>query len=69
VANGGFSSKRLTRVQDVLERHVDAGLIPGAVAVVARHGEAHIAASGTLAFEGVGSRTLWQATRSVASPR
>jgi hypothetical protein len=32
-------------VRDVLERHVDAGYVPGAVAVVARHGEFHIEAT------------------------
>jgi CubicO group peptidase (beta-lactamase class C family) len=57
VTTGGLSPKRLARVRDVLERHVDAGYIPGAVAVVARHGEVHIEATGTLAFEGAGSRT------------
>ena len=54
---GGFSPKRLTRVRDVLERSVDSGFVPGAVAAVARHGEVHIEATGTLAFEGAGSRT------------
>jgi hypothetical protein len=44
-------------VRDVLERHVDAGYVPGAVAVVARHGEVHIEATGSLAFEGAGSGT------------
>ena len=53
---GGFSSKRLARVRGVLERHVDAGYVPGAVAVVARHCEVHIEATGNLAFEGAGSR-------------
>jgi CubicO group peptidase (beta-lactamase class C family) len=57
VATGGFSSKRLTRVRDVLSRHVDAGYAPGAVAVLARHGEVHIEAAGQLAFEGAGSAT------------
>jgi CubicO group peptidase (beta-lactamase class C family) len=57
VTSGGFSSKRLTRVRDVLSRHLDAGYVPGAVAVVARHGEVHIEAMGNLAFEGAGSRT------------
>jgi CubicO group peptidase (beta-lactamase class C family) len=57
VTTGGFSSKRLGRVRDVLERHVDAGYVPGAVAVVARRGEVHIEATGTLAFEGAGSMT------------
>jgi CubicO group peptidase (beta-lactamase class C family) len=57
VTTGGLSSKRLTRVRDVLARHVDAGEAPGAVAVVARHGEVHIEATGHLAFEGAGSST------------
>lgn len=54
---GGFSSKRLTRVRKLLERHVDSGFVPGGVAVLARHGEVHIEAVGNLAFEGAGSRT------------
>ncbi|WP_199736872.1 MULTISPECIES: hypothetical protein [Micromonospora] len=54
---GGFSSKRLARVRELLERHVDSGFVPGAVAVLARHGEVHIEAVGHLAFEGAGSRT------------
>ncbi|MCX4966421.1 beta-lactamase family protein [Streptomyces sp. NBC_00654] len=41
----------------MLERHVEVGHGPGAVAVLARHGEVHIEAAGTLAFEGAGSRT------------
>ena len=57
MTSGGFSAKRLARVRDVLERHVDAGFVPGAVAVVARHGEVHIEATGNLAFEGTGSGT------------
>ena len=43
--------------ETLLERHVDAGFVPGAVAVLARHGEVHIEATGNLAFEGAGSRT------------
>ena len=54
---GGFSSKRLARVREVLERQVDAGYVPGAVAVVARRGEVHVEAVGTLAFEGEGANT------------
>jgi CubicO group peptidase (beta-lactamase class C family) len=57
VTTGGFSPKRLTRVRDMLGRCVDVGYFPGAVGVVARHGEVHIEATGTLAFEGAGSRT------------
>jgi CubicO group peptidase (beta-lactamase class C family) len=57
VTTGGFSLKRLVRVRDLLARHVEAGYAPGAVAVLARHGEVHIEATGTLAFEGAGSKT------------
>ncbi len=57
VTTGGFSSKRLSRVRDVLARHIDAGDGPGAVAVVARRGEVHIDALGKLAFDGAGSTT------------
>lgn len=61
MTTGGFSSSRLARVRDVLGRHVAAGDIPGAVAVVARHGEIHVEAIGHLAFEGTGSRTAMAA--------
>jgi CubicO group peptidase (beta-lactamase class C family) len=57
VPTGGFSLKRLARVRELLERHVDSGFVPGMVAVLARHGEVHIEATGNLAFEGAGSRT------------
>jgi CubicO group peptidase (beta-lactamase class C family) len=57
VTAGGFSSKRLVRVRELLERHVDSGFVPGAVAVLARHGEVQIEATGNLAFEGAGSGT------------
>ncbi len=57
MTTGGFSKKRLARVRDVLSRHLDAGWVPGAVAVVARRGEVHVEAMGTLAFEGAGSDT------------
>jgi hypothetical protein len=39
VTSGGFSPERLTQVRDVLSRNLDAGYVPGAVAVVARQGE------------------------------
>ncbi|HUD37636.1 MAG TPA: hypothetical protein VMR14_12095 [Streptosporangiaceae bacterium] len=57
MTSGGFSPRRLTRVRDVLSRHLDAGYVPGAVAVVARHGEVHVEAMGNLAFDGEGSGT------------
>src|SRR4051812_3640546 len=57
VTTAGFSSKRLARVRELLERHVDSGFVPGVVAVLARHGEVHMEATGTLAFSGEGSTT------------
>lgn len=57
MTSGGFPKRRLARVRDVLSRHLDADYVPGAVAVVARHGEVHIEAMGNLAFEGEGSGT------------
>lgn len=57
MAAGGLSLRRLARVRGLLERHVDAGFVPGAVAVVARRGEVRIEAAGSLAFEGAGSKT------------
>jgi CubicO group peptidase (beta-lactamase class C family) len=54
---GGFSSKRLARVRDLLARQVDIGYLPGAVVILARHGDVHIEAVGHLAFEGEGSTT------------
>jgi CubicO group peptidase (beta-lactamase class C family) len=57
VTAGGFSSKRLARVRAQLERTVDSGFVPGAVAVLARHGEVHVETIGNLAFEGAGSST------------
>jgi CubicO group peptidase (beta-lactamase class C family) len=61
VTIGGFSAKRLGRVREVLERYVDAGYVPGAVAVVARRGEVHAEAVGNLAFEGAGAGTAMAA--------
>src|SRR3989442_13490181 len=57
VTDGGFSSKRLARVRELLERHVDSGFVPGVVAVLARHGEVQVEATGNLALKGAGSRT------------
>ncbi|MEU4767622.1 serine hydrolase domain-containing protein [Actinosynnema sp. NPDC023794] len=55
MTTGGFSSKRLARVRELLERHVESGFVPGAVGVLARRGEVHVEATGALAFEGAGS--------------
>jgi CubicO group peptidase (beta-lactamase class C family) len=45
----GFSSARLQRIDDTLQRFVNAGKIAGAVSLIARHGKvAHFAATGLL---------------------
>lgn len=54
---GGFSASRLAQVRALLDRHVDSGFVPGAVAVLARHGDVHVEVIGTLAFEGAGAGT------------
>ena len=54
---GGLSSRRLARVRGLLDRQVDSGFVPGAVAVLARRGQVHVEATGTLAFQGTGART------------
>ncbi|HEX3648584.1 MAG TPA: serine hydrolase domain-containing protein, partial [Pseudonocardiaceae bacterium] len=48
----GLSATRLGRVRDTLVRHVDRGELPGAVAVVSRHGDTHVEAVGTMALGG-----------------
>src|SRR5690349_22580975 len=53
----GLSVKRLTRVRGLMDLQVDSGVVPGVLAVLARHGEVHIEATGTLAFDGAGSGT------------
>ena len=57
VAVGGFCSSGLARVRGLLERHVGSGFVPGALVVLARHGEVHVEVTGALAFEGAGSET------------
>ena len=57
MSTGGFSSKRLARLRHLLERYVDSGFVPGVLAVIARHGEVHVEATGCIAFEGTGSST------------
>ncbi len=47
---GAFSGSRLKRMREVIERQVEQGAIPGAVALVSRGGETHVGAVGTLAF-------------------
>ena len=60
----GFSQRRLARLTALLRRHVDQGFVPGAVAVLARHGEVHVASAGRLAFDGPGA-TIPMATDTI----
>lgn len=57
MTTAGFSSKRLARLRDLLDHLVDSGFVPGVVAVLARHGDVHLEATGYLAFDGPGSKT------------
>ncbi|NEA33597.1 serine hydrolase domain-containing protein [Streptomyces sp. SID13031] len=53
----GFSQKGLVRLRESLERLVDSAFVPGVTAVLARDGQVHVEAVGSLAFEGPGSKT------------
>ncbi|MGI8415124.1 MAG: serine hydrolase domain-containing protein [Nakamurella sp.] len=44
-------------MRSLLESQVDSGFVPGAMAVLARHGQVHMESTGNLAFEGAGSST------------
>lgn len=55
MTNRGFSPTRLERLTGQLERLVDERYVPGAVALLARHGEVHVSAVGHLAFDGPGA--------------
>ena len=45
-----LSRTRLVRMQAVLQHYLDTGYAPGLVALVNRHGQEHVVAMGTLAF-------------------
>ena len=47
-----WSRQRLGRLRDIMAGHVDRGTVPGLVYAVARHGEVHVEALGTLAADG-----------------
>ena len=49
---GGLSRARLQRVHDLLQRHLETRVVPGAVALVSRHGREHVDTVGSLAFGG-----------------
>ncbi len=52
MGTGAFDPTRLARLHDVLVRHVETGGVPGLAWMVARHGEAHAGAAGTLTAGG-----------------
>ena len=48
----GLSADRLKRVTELMQRHIDAGNISGAVTLIARNGRvAHLAAQGLMDIE------------------
>jgi CubicO group peptidase (beta-lactamase class C family) len=49
---GGFSQERLARLRPALAAHVDAGDMPGVVALVSRRGAVHVETVGTQSFGG-----------------
>jgi CubicO group peptidase (beta-lactamase class C family) len=49
--SAAFSKERLPRLHDALSRHVEAGDMPGLVALVSRRGETHVEAIGRQSFE------------------
>lgn len=51
-SNGGLSSERLSRMRDVMARHVECGAVPGLVTLVSRRGETHVDAVGTTTVGG-----------------
>lgn len=48
--SSGFSPKRLERLRDTLQRHVDRGRLPGLVGLISRRGVEHGVTIGNLAF-------------------
>lgn len=67
MSGSGLSPTRLTRLRDVMNRHVDSGQVPGLVALVARRGEVHVTAAGTVAAGGSGGPMTRDAIFRIAS--
>ena len=67
MTGSGLSPARLTRLHDVLNRHVDSGQVPGLVALVARRGEVHVTAAGTMEAGGGGGPMTRDAIFRIAS--
>ena len=49
MTDGGLSKARLGRMGEVIGGYVERGEVPGVVIVVARRGEVHVDAAGTMA--------------------
>ena len=49
-STGGFSRARRARMHEALRRHVEAGRVPGVVALVHRRGREHVEVMGSMAF-------------------
>lgn len=47
----GFSPLRLGRLHTAMQRHLDSGWAPGLVTLVNHHGQEHVEAMGTMAFD------------------
>jgi CubicO group peptidase (beta-lactamase class C family) len=67
MSGSGLSPARLARLRDVMNRHVDSGQLPGLVALVARRGEVHVTAAGTMAAGGGGGPMTRDAIFRIAS--
>ena len=50
MTRGWFSETGLARLHDVMAGHVERGDMPGSIALVARHGRAHVDVIGTRTF-------------------
>jgi CubicO group peptidase (beta-lactamase class C family) len=63
----GLSKTRLGRMREMLTRHVDRGEVPGLVALVARRGQVHVTAAGTMEADGGGGPMRRDAVLRIAS--
>jgi CubicO group peptidase (beta-lactamase class C family) len=67
MTGSGLSPARLLRLRDVMSRGVDSGQVPGLVAMVARRGEVHVTAAGTMEAAGGGAPVTRDAIFRIAS--
>ncbi|WP_371779732.1 serine hydrolase domain-containing protein [Streptosporangium subroseum] len=67
MSTSGLSTVRLTRMREVLTGHVERGDLPGLVALVARRGEVHVEAIGSMEADGGGGPMRRDAIFRIAS--